>query len=195
LGLSIKKVSIDFGEEKDKNMSIDTRLNYDDIVWLIAAADAWEEKESHEFYMAKEILSIPDFEEAHPAFEFIQALKRKYRGKEQQLADKKDAVAELSANMKARLYFIKKELGIDGLLNVAEGTTTTNGSSESKREPIYKPATQAPPDNLDSVVTGDGAPKKPNPLEAELAEAIRKEDYTRAAELRDAIKDGKAGDS
>lgn len=147
-------------------MPIDTRLNYEDILWLIAAADAWEEKESHEFYQAKEILSIPEFEEDHPAYDFIQALKRKYRGKEQQLADIKDGVSEKASTMKAKLYFLKKQLGMAGLLDVEE---------------------QAIVDG-DGNVTRQEEPKKPHPLEAELKQAIRDEDYNKAAQLRDKLK-------
>lgn len=147
-------------------MPIDTRLSYEDIKWLIDAADAWEEKESHEFYQAKEILSIPEFEEDHPAYDFIQAMKRKYRGKEQQLADIKDGVSEKAATMKAKLYFLKKQLGLAGLLDVEEGTIHNEETGQT--------ATQE-------------APKKPHPLEAELQEAIRQEDYDKAAKLRDQL--------
>jgi hypothetical protein len=156
-------------------MPIDTRLSYDDLMWIIAAADAWEEKESHEFYMAKEILSIPEFDEEHPAYEFIQALKRKYRGQEQTLADKRDGVSEQAATMKAKLYFLKRQLGLAGLLDVEEGTVVKDG--------IAVPLTEPEP------------PKKPSPLQAKLDEAIRKEDYNLAAEIRDQIKSDNSSES
>tara|TARA_Y100000034_G_scaffold6762_2_gene7474 strand:- start:3715 stop:4206 length:492 start_codon:yes stop_codon:yes gene_type:complete len=161
-------------------MPIDTRLTYDDIKWLIAAADAWEEKESHEFFFAKEILSIPDFDEDHPAYEFIQHFKQKYRGQEQTLADKKDGVSEKASTMKAKLFYLKRALGMAGLLDVEEGTVV-DGEGNSQEMPNQEP------------------PKKPHPLQAKLAEAIRDEDYDKAARIRDEIRElensEKSGDS
>ena len=162
-------------------MPIDTRLSYDDLMWIIAAADAWEEKESHEFYMAKEILSIPEFDEEHPAFEFIQALKRKYRGQEQNLADKRDDVSEQAATMKAKLYYLKKQLGMAGLLDVEEGAIIKE-SGETQALP-KKPFDKMPKKPFVDM------PEKPHPLQAKLDQAIRLEDYDLAAKIRDEIKE------
>jgi hypothetical protein len=164
-------------------MSIDTRLSYDDLLWIIKAADAWEAAESSEFYMAKEILSIPEMDEEAAmqaglppeALHFIERLKGKYRGKEQNLADKRDGVAEQAATMKAKLYYLKRQLGMAGLLDVEEGAVVKDGEST----PLPTP----------------DPPKKPSPLQAKLAEAIRKEDYDRAAEIRDQIKSEESSDS
>jgi hypothetical protein len=157
-------------------MPIDTRLSYEDLMWIIAAADAWEAAESSEFYMAKETLSIPEMDEESAmraglppeALHFIDRLKAKYRGKEQNLADKRDGVAEQAATMKAKLYYLKRQLGMAGLLDVEEGTIVKDGESTPLSEPE--------------------APKKPHPLQAKLAEAIRKEDYDEAARIRDEMK-------
>lgn len=164
-------------------MPIDTRLSYEDLMWIIAAADAWEAAESSEFYMAKEILSIPEMDEETAmeaglppeALHFIHRLKSKYRGKEQNLADKRDGVAEQAATMKAKLYYLKRQLGLSGLLDVEDGTIVKDGESIPLPEPE--------------------PPKKPSPLQAKLAEAIRKEDYNLAAEIRDQIKSEESEES
>lgn len=161
---------------KGGNMPIDTRLSYDDIKWLIAAADAWEEKESHEFFFAKEILSIPEFDEDHPAYEFIQHFKDKFRGQEQNLADKKDYVSELASTMKAKLFYLKRQLGTAGLFDVETGTVTN--TEDVTGEVALPPLPE----------TTRSEPKEPNPLEEELKEAIRKEDYDKAAHIRDQMK-------
>jgi len=156
-------------------MPIDTRLSYEDLQWIIAAADAWEAAESSEFYMGKEILSIPEMDEEAAmqaglppeALHFIDRLKAKYRGKEQNLADKRDGIAEQAATMKAKLYYLKRQLGMAGLLDVEEGVVITPEG--------VKPLPEAE------------SPKKPSPLQAKLNEAIRKEDYNLAAEIRDQI--------
>lgn len=158
-------------------MSIDTRLNYNDILWLLKAADAWEEKESSEFYFAKQILSIPEFDENHPAYKFIQDFKKKYRGQEQNLSDKRDDVSEKASTMKAKLFFIKKQLGMAGLLDVEEDKIEDKIEDGQEINGISEIIASNEVDNCKTELS----------LSDQLKAAIEAEDFEKAAKIRDIV--------
>ena len=147
-------------------MSIDTRLGLEDVKELIKALDALEMIQMTEFMLAKEVLSIPEVPEDHPAFEYILQLKEKFKGREQVLADKVDSCKEICTTLKAKLYYIKKEIGCDGLFNAPENSFESKGEEEAGKQ------------------QEDGVENQLRKLKEQIEKAIDNEDYEEAARIK-----------
>lgn len=118
---------------------LSSKFNRQDIETLIQSIGDWEMIGNQEYHVLQMMKNVPLPPEDHESYEFVVNIKEHFKDREKDILKSRDVRMERATFLKAKLLLVRRDIGINDLLDLsAECDSTFKSKTDESKDTVRK---------------------------------------------------------